>query len=90
MDNNNYDAKMELPQFVHVPIVMRKSESIEDGFIKTKARMNPFHISSYSASKYGESPCVCCIVGGTSYYVDMTIEEFDEMIGNIDRGLTLK
>jgi hypothetical protein len=91
MDNNNCDAKMELPEFVKVHIwatVNGKNHQL-------KGRINPFHISSYcGAAIKGDDgvdiPATRVIVGGQDYVVTMTIEEFDEMIDNIDRGLSLK
>jgi len=88
--SNEYDAKMDLPAFVKIKIHAKGN----DKEYLLKARINPFHISSYweSAIKVQNEdvPITCVIVGSERYNVDMTIEEFDEMIKNIDRGLSIK
>ncbi len=84
------DAKMELPEFVQVYVYATVGEKNH----KLKCRINPFHVSSYTETAIkegdGEIPVTYVMVGSKDYLVAMTIEEFDEMMDNIDRGLSLK
>ncbi len=86
---DEFDAKMEYPQLVKVTIYGSKGGKD----YKLRARINPFHITSYCESAIqnegDEIPCTWVVVGGQSYNVAMSIEEFDEMMDSIDKGIKI-
>lgn len=102
--NNESGGKMAMPNYIKVPIVQLLKEANDNlgtkrEYIKSVARVNPFSISSYMSSRYGDekdgneeggSSCVHFIVGGISLYADMSIEDFDELINSVDRSLVFK
>lgn len=86
--------KASLPNFVKITTISGGKE--KGDWVETKARINPYHITSYFetfVTNYkGEDvkKCVGFYVGSYPFVVDMTIEEADEMIENIDRSLSFK
>jgi len=84
-------AKMEYANFVKV-IMLTKGKDNENTF--GKLRINPMSISSYfeAFDTRGEKivPITAMCVGGSTYYLDMKIEEVDEMMDSIDRGFSIK
>src|SRR5436189_5500444 len=90
--------KFEMPKFIKVPIVLLLQEANENLGIKrecmkAEARLNPFSISSYYPSRYGDEEdghsATQVICAGSSYHLDMPIEDFDKMIDEIDRAMSL-
>lgn len=100
MNNESTSGKISMPEFLKIPIVMRTKTDSEinlgekQEYVKGEARINPTLISSYSLVKYGEGEdsrsATCVYVSGISYFVDMEINEFDKIIGNLDRGYNVE
>lgn len=86
-------AKMELPNFVKTHC---HASFGKDKMVKLKLRINPMQISSYVEEHFvlteGSVPIEATriFVGGQPYVIDMKIEEVDEMIENIERGMSIK
>lgn len=86
--------KAQLPNFVNVVSIGKGKK--EGEWVEIKSRINPYHITCYNESfvqNYkGEEikKVVAFNISGLSYYVDMTIEEADKMMGKIDRSLSFK
>jgi hypothetical protein len=78
--------KAELPNFVQVTGLMKGVEI--DKYIEFKVRINPYHINSYHEATAGTKNIVVFNVSGLSYLVNMTIEEADKMMQEIDRSLS--
>lgn len=87
-------VKANLPNFVNIISVSRGRN--EGEWVELNARINPYHITSYHEvflKDYKGSDLkkvTCFYVAGNSYCVDMTIEEADQMIQDIDRSLYFK
>ncbi len=86
--------KAELPNFVKIVCISKGKE--EGEWISFNSRINPYHITSYYEafilSYKGEAvkKVVVFTVGGNSFSVDMTVEEADKMMDDIDRSLSFK
>lgn len=86
--------KASLPNFVKLTTISVGKEKGE--WVETQARINPYHITSYFetflTNYKGEDvkKCIGFYVGSNPFVIDMTIDEADEMIENIDRGLSFK
>lgn len=85
-------AKMEYPAFIKTTCIVTVKD--ESDHKKIKVRINPAAVTSYVESFYkkGEDVIMCSVIycGGTSYLVDMTIDEMDKMMEEIDRGFSVK
>lgn len=84
-------AKMDMPGFIKTFCTGK----IDDKHIKVAVRINPMSISSYAENGEvnidGEStPVTLVYVGGSTYNVCMSIKEVDEMMENIERGMSIK
>jgi len=83
-------TKMEYPAFLKLPILMKG----KDGEDKIgELRVNPMMISSYyggynSGDKDREITMI--YVSGQSYMIDMKMSEVNEMMENIERGMSIK
>ena len=90
-------SRVQMPQFLKVPIVMIRTEEnenlgIKKEYMKAVARISPFHISAYLPNKYEdngeEKSATTVICMGIYHYVDMSIDEFDELISKVERSLS--
>ena len=88
----NNETKIGFSDFVRTfsVVFVKKDNTVA----KSKLRFNPFLVSSYCESFYEnngtEIPVTIAIVGGASYMVDMTIEEFDDMMSKVDRAMRIE
>jgi len=84
--------KAELPNWLMVTHVAKGKQ--EGEWALAKARLNPYQISSYVeiflTNYMGEEvkKMILIYCGGAAYCVDMTIEEADEMMSNVDRSMS--
>ncbi len=84
--------KAELPNFLMITTIGKGKEELD--YIDIKTRINPYHITSYCEgfldNYKGDSTRKVTImyVSGVQYWVDMSIEDVDEMMRNIDRSLS--
>lgn len=91
---NTEITKADLPSFVKVKNIGPGRDKGE--WVEVEARFNPFYVTSYYErfleNYKGEElkKVICFIVASAAYYVDMTIEEADKMMEDIDRGLSYK
>ncbi len=91
------EGKMKLPKFIKIPIILKdgRNESLmgKSEYIKSEARINPAYVMSYYPQEYTENEeshtITLVIVNGSAFWVDMPIEEFDEIINNADRSYEL-
>lgn len=82
-------AKMELPAFLMLNHISRGKN--EGEYVSVRARINPVHITSYVETfNMEDKKMVAIFVAGQTYIVDMTIEEVDAMMENIDRGVSIR
>jgi len=88
----NNETQIRYSDFVRTFSVV--SVKKDNTVAKSRLRFNPFLVSSYYESFYQnegvEIPITIAIVGGASYMVDMTIEEFDDMMSKVDRGMKIE
>lgn len=89
--------KMEMPNFIKIPILLLKKEpnknlGEKDEYITIELRVNPFNISSYYSMTIGVDaiPAIALTVGGHTFYVDMLVDEFDKLISESDRAVKIK
>jgi hypothetical protein len=86
-------SKIEYPSFINVTIKM-KGRNEGDAHVWGRARINPIAISSYYEAFEDEgnettARVTAIIVYGNLFVVNMTIEEVDEMMQNIERGFSI-
>lgn len=90
------EGKIEMPKFIKIPIIMLAKEANENlgvkkEYINAEARINPFHISAYYPSQYGDGEdkksATTVICAGAYHHVDMGIEKFDDIITKAERGM---
>ncbi len=81
--------KMEYPNFIKVKMFVKDKD---DKDMLGELRINPVCISSYYEGFHGDTDkrVTVIYVAGNRYLLDMTIEEVDEMMENIDRGMSIK
>jgi hypothetical protein len=86
--------KIDQPSYVKITAISKGIK--EEDFVFFKARFNPYNVASYYETFFQKNQgqdikkVVCFVVSGVSFCVDMTIEEADEMMENIDRSLSIK
>ena len=80
---------MEYPNFIKVPMFVTGKDGKD---VLGKLRINPIAVSSYFEGFHGENdnPITVIIVGGSKYLLDMTVQEVDDMMEHIDRGMSIK
>jgi hypothetical protein len=92
------EGKIEMPKFLKIPIIMLAQDANENlgtkkEYIQAEARINPFHISAYYPSSYGDDEnkksATTVICAGSYYHVDMVIEKFDELMNKTDKGINI-
>ncbi len=86
-------AKMEYPNFIKTTCWVTAKDG--DKLYPLKVRISPISISSYIQDILIDSDgtkidSTRVFVGGMSYNLRMTVEEVDEMMENIDRGMSIK
>lgn len=88
----NEEQKLEYPNFIKVNSYVKTSNP-DDGYLLVKTRINPMSITSYFSmllSLDGVNKDITGMhVGGSVYYIDMTIEQVDNMMDAIDRTLSI-
>ena len=85
-------AKMELPNFIRTKAVVWYGDDDEPTIVE--CRINPFHISSYYENRLhhkGKTVKITVVYcGSATYNLEMSISEIDDMMENVDRGLSMK
>lgn len=85
-------TKVEMPNFLKLPAF---AQGRDGRFFEVKARLNPSSIYSYTEGFMDDDgglstkPVTIIYCAGNKFWVDMTIDEVDRMMEEIDRGLTI-
>jgi len=92
------EGKIEMPKFLKIPIIMLVKDANENlgtkkEYMQAEARINPFHISAYYPSQYGDDEnmksATTVICAGSYHQVGMAIEMFDELMNKTDKGINI-
>jgi len=95
---NESSGRLVQPDFIKIPTVLcvesaNESLGTKAVFIKAVTRLNPSFISGYYPTQYededGKHTATCVLCSG-QHYADMPIEEFDKIIGRIERGYNIE
>lgn len=84
--------KANMPNFLKITHIGKGKE--EGDWVKVKVRINPYNIHCYMEAfitKYegkDVKKMIAIFVSNDVFYVDMTIEEADKMMEDIDRTIT--